>query len=178
MSHFDLPRGIRAHKINTHIDGRGMSAHDLFGADPEAFNNGQINVSAVMPGIIKAFHWHRKQSDRWVGIGGTAHVVTVDYGIRDMEIIKRLVIMTDGDAYDPITDIEYNDPKIQHFYLGSGQPTLLVIPPGVLHGYRALFNQPATILYSVTEKYDPSVPDEFRVHWDAFGKEVWETKNE
>ena len=58
-------------------------------------------------------------------------------------------------------------------YLSDKNPTVLEIPPGIYHGYKAL--EPGTILaYYVTRKYDPT--DEHRVSIGHFGEE-WKTEN-
>jgi dTDP-4-dehydrorhamnose 3,5-epimerase len=38
------------------------------------------------------------------------------------------------------------------------------IPCGVLHGMKCIGTEPAILINTVTEPYDPQNPDEFRVH--------------
>ena len=127
------------------LDDRGFSLHDLF---PFPEGMGQVNWSILVPGVVKAFHRHHKQWDHWVCLSGNAKVV--------------LVREIDG------------KPEIQTFFIGEGNPKLGSIPPGVLHGYTPIGNEPCGILYWVTQKYDGT--DEERAPWDTFGKEVWEVQ--
>jgi dTDP-4-dehydrorhamnose 3,5-epimerase len=131
------------------MDGRSISSHDLF---KNSGMPGQVNVSKIFPGVVKAFHYHEKQWDYWYCIDGSAHVVLV-HG-----------------------DWQNGSPIIEHHYIGEGINNTISIPPNVLHGYRALGDKPASILYYETEKYDGS--DEMRIPFDYFGDSVWKTINE
>ena len=51
-------------------------------------------------------------------------------------------------------------------YLSQGD--LLKVDPGIWHGFQVLGNEPCKMLYYVTNKYDPSEPDEERADWDEF----------
>ena len=67
--------------------------------------------------------------------------------------------------------------RTQTVVAGGGQGVLVRIPAGVAHGYRPLTN-PCSLLYFVTETFDPAAPDEFRIAWDHPAvKELWETPN-
>lgn len=58
-------------------------------------------------------------------------------------------------------------------YLSDRNNRTLKIPPGIYHGYKAL-EPGSTLLYYLTEKYDPR--DEIRANVGDFG-ETWETEN-
>jgi dTDP-4-dehydrorhamnose 3,5-epimerase len=61
---------------------------------------------------------------------------------------------------------------------GGGLDLLIRIPAGVAHGYRPLTN-PCSLLYWVTETFDPAHPDEFRVPWDHPAvRDLWGVRNE
>ena len=49
-------------------------------------------------------------------------------------------------------------------------PILVVIPPGILHGFKCIGDAEAMVVNCPTEPYDPKAPDEFRV--DAHSKDV------
>ena len=115
----------------------------------------QSNYTESYAGVIKAFHWHRKQWDVWSVVRGMAQVVLCD-------------LRKDSPTYKK-TDV---------FYLGEDNREALLIPPGVAHGYRVLGNKKLGLIYFVTEKYDPENPDEERIPFDD--KEInfdWNTKN-
>ena len=104
---------------------------------------GQASLSKSYPGVIKAFHYHKRQDDIWFFPVGNAQVVLHD--------------MREDSPTKGATNV---------FYLGEDNPQIVVIPVGVAHGYRVLGNTPAVIVYFTTESYDPKNPDEYRVAWD------------
>jgi dTDP-4-dehydrorhamnose 3,5-epimerase len=104
---------------------------------------GQVSLAKSYPGVIKAFHYHKRQDDIWFFAVGNAQVVLYD---------KR---------EDSPTKSETNV-----FYLGEDNPQIVVIPVGVVHGYRVLGNTPAVIVYCTTASYNPQNPDEYRIPWD------------
>lgn len=95
------------------------------------------------PELIKAFHWHRKQWDYWDIVTGDARVVLVD--LREESPTAGVV---------------------QSLVLGENAPRMLAIPPGVAHGYQCLGLTDVTLVYYVTEPYDPLHPDEGRIAHD------------
>ena len=62
--------------------------------------------------------------------------------------------------------------------MGEDNPSALLIPVGVAHGYQVLGNEPVVIVYVTTQSYDPKSPDEERVDWDdpSIGFD-WDIKN-
>ena len=104
---------------------------------------GQMSVSMSYPGVIKAFHYHKKQDDIWFFPSGNAQVVLVDMR-EDSRTFKETNV----------------------FYMGEENPSVLLIPRGVAHGYRVLGNEPLTIVYLTTQSYSPDAPDEYRIPWN------------
>jgi dTDP-4-dehydrorhamnose 3,5-epimerase len=95
------------------------------------------------PGVIKAFHWHRRQDDGWFVIRGMVQAV--------------------------LYDLRANSPTLgvtEALYMGDHHRVLLVIPRGVAHGYRVLGAQPAWMVYHTSAPYHPSDPDEERMPYD------------
>ena len=104
----------------------------------------QISVSMTNPGVIKAFHWHKKQQDIWYLVSG-----------------KVLVVLHDLRENSP------NYKKTRAFTVDSGKnPKLIIIPIKVAHGYKVLGNAPVTMLYAMDNEYDPKNPDEERIPHD------------
>ena len=95
------------------------------------------------PGVIKAFHWHRRQWDVWFFAAGMAQTVLHD--------------LREGSPTCGRTEV---------FYMGVRHSLVLAIPPGVAHGYRVLGSEPAALFYHTTEHYDPAAPDEERIPFD------------
>ncbi len=95
------------------------------------------------PELVKAFHWHKKQTDYWDIVIGNARVVLVDLR-----------------ADSPTSGV------IQTLILGENSPRMVAIPPLVAHGYQCLGLQDVHLVYYVTEPYNPVDPDEGRIAWD------------
>ncbi|GAA4841742.1 dTDP-4-dehydrorhamnose 3,5-epimerase family protein [Paenibacillus vulneris] len=147
--------GVLKKNLVLHSDDRGYFMEILREDDPIYGRFGQASLSMSYPGVIKAFHYHKKQDDIWFFPSGNAQVV-----LHDMR--------TDSPTYKQ-TDV---------YYMGDHNKYLLFIPRGVAHGYRVLGNQPATILYFTNMAYDPKQPDEFRIDWnDASIGFDWQTRN-
>lgn len=114
----------------------------------------QINFSKVMPGAIKAWHLHFKQFDLWyIPPDGVLSV-----GLADV----RKSSATNGVQMKLV--------------MGAGKSQLILIPPGVAHGYANLTNEPLYVFYFVSEQFNLNSPDERRLPWDVFGEDFWQVK--
>lgn len=133
--------GVVLKPLRVHCDDRGFFMELLRVDDPFFRKFGQTSFTLTYPGVIKAFHWHRRQDDLWFVASGMAQVVL--YDLRE----------------DSPTRGETNV-----FYLGTNNRQLLVIPAGVAHGYRVLGNEPVALFYHTTDTYDPQ--DELRLPYD------------
>lgn len=144
--------GVSFISIDKHDDDVG-SFMEIFRFQDEKFQNllpVQINYSTMLPGAVKAWHLHFKQEDIW-------------YVPPSSTILVGLV---DCRSSSPTEDHQ------MRFVLG-GKPQLLVIPRGVAHGCANLTQDVASLIYFVTNKYDPEDPDEKRLDWDFWGKNFW-----
>ena len=110
------------------------------------FPTGSTQVSAALnyPGIIKAFHYHKLQTDYWVAAAGLLQVALVDlrrgsstYGVKNT------------------------------LYVGTLRPWQIRIPPGVAHGYKVIGEQPSVLVYVTNRLYDPQ--DEGRIPYNHPG---------
>lgn len=146
---------VQYKKLVRHSDDRGFFMEILRDDEELLKRFGQASLSKSYPGVIKAFHYHEKQDDLWFFPVGNAQVVLHD-------------LREESPSYGITTA----------YYMGEDNPSLLLIPQGVAHGYRVLGNEPAVIVYFTTESYDPKNPDEKRLAWDdprvAFD---WNTKH-
>ena len=122
-------------------DDRGVFMELLREDDPFYSRFGQSNFSITYPGVVKAWHWHRRQDDLWFVVSGAAQV-----GLYDL----REDSPTRG--------------QTEVHYLGEHKRELLYIPHGVAHGYRVLGTSPVGLIYHTTHTYDPA--DELRLPWD------------
>jgi len=146
--------GVGIKKLVVHSDDRG-SLVELLRADDCFFEAiKQTTYTEAFPGVIKAFHWHKRQKDIWFFSSGMAQVVLHDL---------RADSTSAGET--------------QVLYMGVRNPLLVCIPELVAHGYRVLGNEPAGLFYHTTEVYDPSDPDELRIpHDDPRIGFDWRTK--
>ncbi|WP_169085308.1 dTDP-4-dehydrorhamnose 3,5-epimerase family protein [Paenibacillus sp. PL91] len=147
--------GVRKKILKKHSDDRGFFM-ELLRRDDDIFGEfGQASLSKSYPGVIKAFHYHKKQDDIWYFPFGNAQVV-----LHDMRADSATFGQTDV------------------YYMGEEDPFLLFIPRGVAHGYRVLGQEPAYIMYVTNMAYDPADPDEYRFAYDDpnIGFD-WNTKN-
>jgi dTDP-4-dehydrorhamnose 3,5-epimerase len=101
----------------------------------------QVSAAVNYPGIIKAFHFHRFQTDYWVPVGGLFQVVLVD-------------LRTDSSTFGFKNTI----------YCGALRPWRLLIPPGVAHGYKVIGEHPSTLVYITNRTYNPK--DEGRIPYN------------
>ena len=131
----------------------GRLSHGLHAAFP-GFEVRQINYSEMEPGVIKAFHVHRRQTDVWFVPPGD----------------KMLLVLLDVRA-------DSRTPNVQRrVVMGDGVSRLIRIPPGVAHGVKNLATSRGRIIYLVDAHFStvPEECDEGRLPWDFAGPEVWD----
>jgi dTDP-4-dehydrorhamnose 3,5-epimerase len=135
--------GVKTKALTTHCDDRGYFREIVRDDDNMLARLGQMSASRTYPGVIKAFHWHRKQDDLWYVGSGNVRVVLHDLRADSPTRGETLVL-----------------------YAGDDNPLAILIPPGVAHGYQVLGNTPALLVYATSEPYDPAEPDEERLPFD------------
>jgi len=136
--------GVKIKQLKRHADERGYLM-ELLRCDDELFTNfGQTYVSMNYPGVIRAWHYHKKQEDLWVCVSGMVKAVV--YDSRDGSPTKG---------------------EVSEFFLGDDNPSLLVIPSGTMHGYKTIGVQPSLLLNFPTLAYDPKEPDEYREPYNS-----------
>ena len=132
--------GVKVKKLKVIPDERGLLM-EMMRDDDEFFQKfGQVYLSVVYPGVVKGWHYHRKQTDHFVFVKGMAKVVLYDG--RDGSPTKG---------------------EVNEFFMGENNPILLVIPPLVLHGMKGIGTEPAYLINTPTEHYVYDQPDEHRV---------------
>jgi dTDP-4-dehydrorhamnose 3,5-epimerase len=128
-----------------------LNADGTIEALPE-FRVKQSSYSEVMPGAIKAWHFHRAQDDLW-------------FVPPSQRLLVGLLDIRDGSQ-------TYQ--RSMRLVLGGGAAKLLYIPAGVAHGAANLWQSAAAILYFVTSQFNPKDPDELRLPWDVLGASFWQ----
>ena len=146
-------QGVACKPLKVLSDDRGSFMELVREDDPFFTRFGQSNFSVTYPGVVKAWHWNRRQDDLWFVVSGMAQV-----GLHDLR------------------DDSPTRGQTQVLYLGEFNRALLYIPHGVAHGYRVLGPEPMGLIYYTTHTYDPE--DELRLAWDdpSIGFD-WTTRN-
>jgi dTDP-4-dehydrorhamnose 3,5-epimerase len=124
-------------------DGRGWLMEVLRGDDPLFRRFGQAYVTMARPGVVKAWHCHAKQTDHLAVVAGEARIALYD---------GRAGSATRGHVVDVVA--------------GENNPLLIVVPPGVYHGFKPTGEAPAHVVNIPTELYDYDAPDELRRPYD------------
>jgi dTDP-4-dehydrorhamnose 3,5-epimerase len=147
--------GVAVKQMKRWCDDRGFFSEVIKEGEETFHEVKQTSYTETLPGVIKAFHWHKRQWDVWFVVSGMAQVVLYD---------QREDSSTQGET--------------QVIVCGKDNPVLISIPPGVAHGYRVLGAQRVGLLYHTSEAYDPNNPDEERISFDdpKIGFD-WSTKN-
>ncbi len=126
-------------KLKPMVDERGMLM-EILRSDESIFDRfGQCYVTVVHPGIVKGWHYHKKQFDHFCCLRGTAKIVLYD-GRENSQTYR----------------------EVNEFILSLDSPLLVKIPPYVFHGFTAVGEEDAMILNLPTELYHYQEPDEFR----------------
>src|SRR2546426_9719964 len=105
---------------------------------------GQAYVSLNYPGVIRAWHYHKKQRDVFICLTGMIKVPVYD---------AREGSSTKG--------------RIEEFFIGDDNQLAILIPPGVYHGYKTIGDKPSLLLNFPDLLYDREHPDEYRVPYDS-----------
>jgi len=135
-----LIEGVKTRKLRAIPDERGYLM-EMLRSDWEEYDKfGQVYVTAVYPGVVKGWHYHKIQSDHFICVQGMAKVVLYD---------SREDSPTHG--------------EINEFFIGSLNPMLVKIPPGVMHGFKGISEEVALIVNVPTEMYNYQQPDEYRL---------------
>jgi dTDP-4-dehydrorhamnose 3,5-epimerase len=143
---FDLWPDDRGYFLEVARLGQGLGAH----FDPKTT---QVSAALSYPGTIKAFHYHKHQTDLWVPAAGMLQVVLVDLR-----------------ANSPTFGLKNT------MYLGALKTWQVLIPPGVGHGYKVIGETPAVLVYVTNRLYDPA--DEGRsAHNDPSIQYDWELQH-
>ena len=132
--------GVATKKLRVIPDERGRLM-EILRSDDELFSRfGQVYMTTVYPGVVKGWHYHKKQTDHFAVVKGIAKLVLYD---------NRDDSPTKGD--------------INEFFMGEHDPLLVKIPPLVLHGFKCIGEEEAICINIPTEVYNYDQPDEFRI---------------
>lgn len=121
--------------LTIHADGRGRLT-EIFKSSNDDYGFGQVYITTCSIGVIKAWHRHEKQVDRWFCIKGAAKL-----GLYNEETNEQQTVI-----------------------LSEVIPQLVTIPAGIWHGFTSIWgHMEATILNIPSQEYNSSNPDEQRL---------------
>ena len=136
--------GVKIKKLNVIPDERGRLM-EMLRSDDELFKKfGQVYMTTAYPGVVKGWHYHKKQTDNFVVVKGMMKVVLYD-GREKSSTYK----------------------EINEFFMGEHNSILLQIPTYVYHGFKCISDTEAMCINMPTEVYNYNQPDEYRVDPDS-----------
>jgi len=107
-------------QLNKYEDARGWLA-EIYRQDEGGYQPAMGYISVTKPGVIRGPHEHVNQSDCFVFVGpGSFALHLWD---------RRETSPTKGESI-----------KIE---VGENNPTMVIVPPGVVHGYKCISDLPA-----------------------------------
>ena len=132
--------GVKVKNLKVIPDERGRLM-EILREDESLFSRfGQVYMTTTYPGIVKAWHKHKKQIDNVACVQGMIKLALYD-SREDSPTFK----------------------EVNEFYLGIHNPMLVQIPPGVYHGWMCVSQEEAIIVNIPTEVYNYQEPDEQRL---------------
>lgn len=133
--------GVKVKTLRVINDDRGWLMEILRSDESDLFTKfGQVYVSATYPGVVKAWHYHRQQTDNFVCLTGMVKLVLVD--------------TRDGSS---------TNGAINEFFLGTENRILVQVPALVYHGWKCISPELATVINIPNEPYRYDEPDEYRL---------------
>ncbi|MBN2135171.1 MAG: dTDP-4-dehydrorhamnose 3,5-epimerase family protein [Acidobacteria bacterium] len=147
--------GVEQKKLKVIPDERGRLM-EVLRSDWDIFGKfGQAYITTAYPGVVKAWHYHKSQTDHMAVVHGMMKVVL--YDSREGSPTKGLV---------------------NEFIIGVHNPTLLKIPKMVYHGFKCISEEEAIVINIPDGLYNYEDPDEFRI--DPHENDIpysWERKD-
>ena len=134
--------GVVLKELETFNDDRGFF-RELIRSTDDSFREGfgQWSHSLMFDGVIKAWHFHRIQTDWWYIVSGVLRV-----GLCDLR--------EESGTYRQTMD----------FLMGDLQPArVLKVPPGIAHGCKTV-QGPVHLFYLTSHVYNPD--DEIRMPYN------------
>jgi len=133
--------GVKTKRLRVIPDERGRLM-EILRADDELFQQfGQVYITTTYPQVVKAWHFHKIQTDN----------ITVVKGMLKLAL------------YDPRKGSPTKG-EVNEFYIGEHNPLLVQVPKGVCHGWMCISEEESIAINIPTEVYQYDEPDEYRIH--------------
>jgi len=132
--------GVKVKKLKVIPDERGRLMEILRRDDGIFKSFGQVYMTTALPGVVKAWHYHKLQDDYFTCIRG-----------------KMRLALYDARKKSPTYK------EVNEFTIGLDDPALVVIPKGVYHGFKCVSDEEAVVINTPTKAYNREKPDEYRI---------------
>jgi dTDP-4-dehydrorhamnose 3,5-epimerase len=133
--------GVKTKRLRVIPDERGRLM-ELLRADDELFQQfGQVYITTTYPQVVKAWHFHKIQTD-------------------NIAVVKGMVKLA---LYDPREGSPTRG-EVNEFCIGEHNPLLIQIPKEVYHGWMCISEEESIAINIPTEVYRYDAPDEHRIH--------------
>ena len=129
---------IKYKSLDTYIDSRGELTEIVRSDWYKDMPIKQVYMTSCLPGVVKAWHRHSKQTDRMVCIKG---------------IMKFAFADDDGNSQDIV--------------VRANRPVLIEIPPNIWHGFKNIGGEEALVVNCPNQLYNYEDPDEIRESPDS-----------
>ena len=136
----DQIAGVRLQRLTTNADGRGDLTVLMSHLYDDSALTPHIYLVTAAARSVRAWVYHKRQSDRLAYTQGTIRVVLFD--LRPASATYRTLNILD---------------------VGAANKVLLTIPPFVVHGVQNRADEDAQFINMPTRAYDPASPDKSRL---------------
>jgi len=142
-----LIEGVEVKQLRWITDERGKLMEMLRCDEPLFEKFGQVYITIGYLGVVKAWHYHKKQDDYFTCISGSMKLALYD-------------ARKDSPTYKEVND----------FTIDLENPILVRIPKFVYHGFKCVGDKEAVVINAPTLSYNTKDPDEYRL--DAFENDI------
>lgn len=129
--------GVHVAPLEPKVDDRGRVMELLRADAPDFTAFGQVYLATAFPGVVKAWHTHRRKVEYLVCVAGMVKVA----------------------LFDPRPDSPTRG-EVDEFFIGVWRPQRLCVPTGVWHGLKCISTGEALVIITASELYNPADPDE------------------
>jgi len=133
-------QGVMTKQLRVFPDQRGRLMEILRNDDAAFSKFGQVYITTVYPGVVKAWHYHKLQEDNFAVVQGMLQIALYD---------AREDSPTKG--------------EVNVFHVGVHNPLLIHVPPFIYHGFKNVGLEEAIAVNCPSEAYNREQPDEYRL---------------
>jgi len=159
-------KGVDVRPLHNICDDRGRLC-EILRSDSDVFDEfGQVYITTAYPGVVKAWHLHTKQTDR----------IAVLKGMALIGLAEKTTCSVGGCYGEDIRTVSTEN--TEKLIIGEHNPQLVVIEPGIWHGFKCLGTSECVVINITNIPYDYYNPDEVRAcPHEIGGIHFWEQIN-